>query len=156
MPAVTLIEPGPGAIGAGVRLFSWQASQSPAPTQGFELVFWRPGQDAMRDAFGPIGATQGSSGQMQVDLDRADQVLGALFDPGDYLWGVMLVETTPYQRIGLVSEARAFRFERSGGGVAPPAQPTEPPAQPTEPPAQPTEPPPQPTETPACVGPLCP
>ncbi len=133
---VTLIEPGPGAIGAGVRLFSWQASQSPAATQGFELVFWRPGQDAVRDAFGPIGVSQDISGQMRVDLDRADQVLGALFDPGDYLWGVMLVETAPYQRIALVSEPRAFRFERSGGGggqAAPPQQATQPPPPPTPP-----------------------
>jgi serine/threonine protein kinase len=135
-PVVTLIEPGPGAIGAGVRLFSWQASQSPAATQGFELVFWRPGQDAVRDAFGPIGVSQDSSGQMRVDLDRADQVLGALFDPGDYLWGVMLVQTAPYQRVALVSEPRAFRFERGGGSgqAAPPQEPQ----QPTQPPPPPT------------------
>jgi hypothetical protein len=130
---VTLIEPDSGAIGAGVRLFSWQASQSPAGSQGFELVFWRPGQDAMRDAFGPIGVSQDSSGQMRVDLDRADQVLGALFDPGDYLWGVMLVETAPYQRIALVSDARAFRFERSSGegGQAGDSQPPAPTPEPT-------------------------
>jgi serine/threonine protein kinase len=130
---VTLIEPDSGAIGAGVRLFSWQASQSLAGSQGFELVFWRPGQDAMRDAFGPIGVSQDSSGQMRVDLDRADQVLGALFDPGDYLWGVMLVETAPYQRIALVSDARAFRFERSSGegGQAGDSQPPAPTPEPT-------------------------
>ncbi len=82
----------------------------------------------MADAFGPIGVTQDSSGQMRVDLDKADLVLGALFDPGDYLWGVMLVETSPYRRIALVSEARAFRFEGSGGapqpGDPPPSAPT--------------------------------
>jgi len=122
---VNLIEPGVGAVGSGVRLFHWQASQAAAANQGYELVFWRPGQNAMGDAFGPIGVTQDSSGQMRVDLDKADLVLGALFDPGDYLWGVMLVETTPYRRIALVSEARAFRFERSGGG-----QPGDPPPPP--------------------------
>lgn len=119
-----------------MRLFSWQANQSPAATQGFELVFWRPGQDALRDAFGPIGVTQDSSGQMRVDLDRADQVLGALFDPGDYLWGVMLVQTEPYQRIGLVSEARPFRFERSGGGGGQAGDPQAP--APTQAPPPPT------------------
>ena len=122
---VNLIEPGVGAVGSGVRLFHWQASQAAAANQGYELVFWRPGQNAMGDAFGPIGVTQDSSGQMRVDLDKADLVLGALFDPGDYLWGVMLVETSPYRRIALVSEARAFRFERSGGG-----QPGDPPPPP--------------------------
>ena len=130
---VALIEPGQGAVVSGVRLFSWQANQSPPAGQSFELVFWRPGQDPLRDAFGPAGLTQGSAGQIQLDLDKADQTLGALFDPGDYLWGVMLVQTTPYQRIRLASEGRAFRFEGSSGsgGQGAPPPPTEPSPLPT-------------------------
>lgn len=155
LAAVTLVEPAAGAVGGGERLFRWQASQGLSGNQAFELVFWRPGQDALRDSFGPVGVTQQASGGMRINLDEADVTLGALLDPGAYLWGVLLVETTPYRRVALLSEARAFRFERSGGGVAPPAQPTEPPQLPTEPPptqppptAEPTQPPPTPEPTP--------
>jgi hypothetical protein len=130
--SVRLLEPPTGAIGGGERLFRWQASHELSGNRAFELVFWRPGQDAMRDSFGPVGVTQDASGGMRINLDEADVVLGALLEPGDYLWGVILVETSPYRRIGLVSEARAFRFERSGGG----GQPGEP--QPPAPTAEPT------------------
>ncbi len=116
VPAVKLLEPAAGAVGSGERLFRWQADHGLSDNEAFELVFWRPGQEAMRDAFGPVGVTQEGSGGMRINLDEADVLLGALLDPGDYLWGVLLVETNPYRRILLLSEARAFRFERSGGG----------------------------------------
>ena len=137
-PAMTIAlqEPAAGAVGGGERLFRWQASQGLSGNQAFELAFWRPGQDALRDSFGPVGVTQQASGGMRINLDEADVLLGALLDPGDYLWGVLLVETEPYRRVALLSEARAFRFERSGGGggqAAPqePQQPTPPPPPPT-------------------------
>lgn len=127
-PAVTvnLLEPSSGAAGGGVRAFRWQASQELSGSQAFEFVFWRPGQEPLRDSFGPIGTTRDRSVHLEVDLDGADVLLGAMFDPGDYLWGVLLVDTAPYRRIALVSEGRPFRFERSGGGQSgdqPPPQP---------------------------------
>jgi len=133
---IALQEPAAGAVGGLERLFRWQASQGLSGNQAFELAFWRPGQDALRDSFGPVGVTQQASGGMRINLDEADVLLGALLDPGDYLWGVLLVETEPYRRVALLSEARAFRFERSGGGggqAAPqePQPPTPPPPPPT-------------------------
>lgn len=113
---IALMEPAAGAVGSGDRLFRWQANHGLNGSQAFEMVFWRPGQDAIHDAFGPVGVTQRPAGGMRINLDEADVMLGALLDPGDYLWGVLLVETNPYRRIALLSEARAFRFERSGGG----------------------------------------
>lgn len=112
----SLLEPAAGMVGGGARLFRWQASQALSGNQAFELVFWRPGQDAMRNAFGPAGVTQNAQHGVTINLDEADVTLGALLDPGDYLWGVLWVETAPYRRIALISEARPFRFERSGGG----------------------------------------
>ena len=141
--SASLLEPAGGMVGGGARLFRWQASQALSGNQAFELVFWRPGQDAMGNAFGPAGVTQNAQHSVTINLDEADATLGALLDPGDYLWGVMWVETTPYRRIGLISEARAFRFERSGGGVGQPAD--QPPAQPTQPRATDTPAPPPPS-----------
>jgi hypothetical protein len=129
--AVRLLEPAGSAVGGGERLFRWEASQGLGGNQAYELVFWRPGQDVMRDSFGPVGVTQQASGGMRINLDEADLTLGALLDPGDYLWGVLVVETNPYRRVALASEARPFRFERSGGGQ-PESQPP-PPAQPPTP-----------------------
>ena len=123
LPAVTLAQPPAGASVSGLQTFSWQANRALSGSEAFELVFWKPGQDAMRDAFGPAGTTQGS--QMALDLNLADANLGSLFDSGDYLWGVLLVNTAPgYQRLGLISEGRVFQFQPNsggnGGGSAPP------------------------------------
>ena len=124
---VALTEPGAGAAGGGDRIFRWQAASLPPANQAFELVFWKPGQDAMNDGFGLAGTTQSS--QAQVNLDVLDDALPQL-EPGDYLWGVLLVEPSPYRRLGLISNSLAFRYERSspqGPEPGEPPGPTEPP-----------------------------
>ncbi|MFZ2487441.1 MAG: protein kinase [Anaerolineae bacterium] len=118
---VGLTGPASGSAGRGTQTFSWQANQSPSANQAFEFVFWKQGQDPMRDAFGPVGTVQAANGQVAVNLESIDGTLGPLFDPGEYLWGVLLVETAPYRRIGLVSDAWSFRYETGGGGPQPTA-----------------------------------
>lgn len=113
---VGLTGPASGSTGRGTQTFSWQANQSPGPNQAFEFVFWRQGQDPMRDAFGPVGTVQAANGQVTVNLESIDATLGSMFDPGEYLWGVLWVEASPYRRIGLVSDAWAFRYEANSGG----------------------------------------
>lgn len=118
---------------SGISTFRWQVNQVATNNQAFELAFWRPGLDPIVGAFSPVGTTQANSGSMTVDLDAADITLGAMFDPGDYRWGVLLVETNPYRRVVLISEPWAFRYERSGSNSDgsnnnPPSAPTHTPA----------------------------
>jgi hypothetical protein len=75
----------------------------------------------MKDSFGLAGTTQGN--QAQVNLDVLDDALAQL-EPGDYLWGVLLVEPSPYRRIGLISNSLAFRYERTSPQE--PGSPAEP------------------------------
>lgn len=120
--AAVLLAPAAAVSINGPQTFSWQANRALAGSEAFELVFWRPGQDAMRDGFGPAGVTQVN--QITVDLNLADANLESLFDSGDYLWGVLLVETAPsYRRLAVASEGRPFRFELGGGAAQPTPDP---------------------------------
>ena len=97
--------------------FAWGINTgSLSSGQAFELRFWKPGQDPIVDGFGPVGQT--NSNQVNVDLATLDVSLEAQFEPGDFEWGVVLVQTNPYKALKLVSETRRLVYER--------AQPQEP------------------------------
>lgn len=50
-----------------------------------------------------------------LDLVRLDEQLGALFDTGEYDWGILLVRTTPaYERIKYLGGASRFIYYRDG------------------------------------------
>ena len=113
---VTLISPAPAEVIGGVVTFRWQASRPLSGNQAFELAFWKAGQNPLAEAFSPSAATQNN--EITVDLNKADVAMGLLFDAGDYLWGVLLVEPPPnYQRLGLASEGRPFHFQPNGGST---------------------------------------
>lgn len=55
--------------------------------------------------------------QVNVNLTVLDDRLGGLFDTGEYLWGVLLVRTTPeYQRVQYLGGGWRFTYYRSGSG----------------------------------------
>ncbi len=121
-PAITigtvqLVAPADNNAGTGLQQFQWTANFAPTPGLAFELVFWREGQSALGNGFGLAAPTTGN--RVNVDLVALDQGLGALLDPGPYQWGILLVQTNPYQRIQLVSPTYRFRFERSGDSGSP-------------------------------------
>lgn len=71
----------------------------------------------MSTSFGPAGVTTETS--MTVALDKAASALpNLLVRDREYEWGVLLVQTDPYQRIGLISNRHRFFFGNapSGGG----------------------------------------
>lgn len=123
---VTLLRPNNGDSGAGVVAFEWRLEGGAlGPNQAMELVFWQEGQTAMENGKSPTGA----SDKARFDVDFAAQ--SALLPPGQYRWGVLLVQTSPsYSRIRLLSDERAFRVESSGGGEAP--EPPKPSATPDD------------------------
>ncbi|MCB0060948.1 MAG: hypothetical protein KDE19_02490, partial [Caldilineaceae bacterium] len=51
-----------------------------------------------------------------VDLDALDDLLGSRLDNGQYLWGILLVHTDPYERIAYLGGGFEFSFTRSSGG----------------------------------------
>lgn len=118
---LSLTNPGAGDSSSTTQMFEWTTvAGALAANQAFELRFWRAGQDPVSEGFSPTGFT--TQNRQFVNLQAADAA--GLIDPGEYLWGVLLVETTPtYRALRPISDARVFRYERAGGGTSP----TEPP-----------------------------
>ncbi len=115
--AVNLVVPNPGVSGADGVLFDWSATGTLAPDEAYELIFWKPGQDPLTQGFGLAAPTR--STQVRVDLTDLDNRLGALLDPGDYLWGIRIVTTEPeYAPVEFTGESRLFRYagQSAGGG----------------------------------------
>ncbi len=118
-PASGSIEPispsdGDSANG-GERTFTWSATFTPAEDYGFELVFWKPGQNPLTQSIGMAAPTKNLN--VTLNLERLDEQLGALFDTGEYNWGVLLVRTNPsYERVQYLGGGRLFIYYRSGGG----------------------------------------
>ena len=107
-----LVSPLPGDAGNGTRLFQWQVQSGGLNAgEAFEVRFWRSGQDPLQSGLGVAGTTRES--QMTINLDGAAATLPGQFMPGEYLWGVVLVNQSPYAPIRLISEARSFRFDGS-------------------------------------------
>jgi hypothetical protein len=118
--AVQLIVPNPGVSGADGVLFDWSATGTLAPNEAYELIFWKPGQDPLDQGFGLSEPTR--STQVRVDLTDLDDRLGALLDPGDYLWGIRVVTTEPdYSKVEFTGESRLFRYAgpQAGGSDGP-------------------------------------
>ena len=109
-----LVSPGEGHRGGGTQRFEWSTTVTPGENQGFELVFWREGQTAMANGFGLAAPTTGTV--VNVDLDVLDSRLGELLEPGPYLWGVLLVQVDPYERLTSLGPTRHFEFNRSSSG----------------------------------------
>lgn len=114
--SVALLSPANGSGGPN-GTFVWRLDGgSLGPGQAMELVFWQSPQDAMNGGRSPVG--MGAWTSADVDSSRVNWLT-----PGEWQWGVLLVETTPYRRIKLASEIRTFRFESAGGGGSAPQPP---------------------------------
>jgi hypothetical protein len=113
-PPITLAlaRPNDGERGTGEYTFEWSSTYTPAPGEGFELVFWPVGQDPLGTGFGLASPTTNS--RVNVNLTALDDVLSQL-EPGPYNWGILLVRTEPYERLRLLAGPRTFTYYRSGG-----------------------------------------
>lgn len=89
---VTLLVPNEGDTLDSKLTFSWVVSTALPDGYQFEPVFWRAGEDAIRDGRGYGGTTTNTSLTVSADVFRAT-------GEGEYYWGILLVKTDPYQRI---------------------------------------------------------
>ena len=101
--AASLVAPENYASGRGRVLFQWTANFTLGPNQAFEPIFWREGQDPFVSGLGWGGTTTDNS--KEVNFENVA--------PDTYLWGVLLVETAPYNRVKLLSESRHYAVQGS-------------------------------------------
>ncbi|MCB9137916.1 MAG: protein phosphatase 2C domain-containing protein [Caldilineaceae bacterium] len=130
---VTLVEPlaKESLDGNNRHTFSWTELPDGLPEgYAYELIFWRPGEDAFMDGRSPVGS--GIATTYDVDLAAADNnySTGAIVDPGnETCWGVALWNTELNRRARVVSEdCRRFTYTRTGGGGTDGSSPTRDPA----------------------------
>ena len=91
---VVLLEPVVKDTLADKRPFRWQANFALPPGYAFEVVFWKHGQDPLRQGKGYAGL----STEAQVNAS-ADSFHQRSAPEGEYQWGVLLVVKEPYQRV---------------------------------------------------------
>ncbi|MCB0070711.1 MAG: hypothetical protein KDE20_04600, partial [Caldilineaceae bacterium] len=111
-----LLNPADGSSGAGRQMFIWEVPYEPRANQAFEVIFWKKGADPLDAGFGIAAPTTAQS--VAVDLDMLDRELGSLLEPGEYNWGVLLVQVSPYQRLQFLGGSRTFDFARGSSGGA--------------------------------------
>ena len=101
---VTLLSPQDGETLQGRVTFSWRADFTLAPNEAFELAFWHPSQDPMRDARSPVEA--GKAPHQTVNMP------GVYFirESADWYWGVFLFDQNAQKRIKLISPKRHFIY----------------------------------------------
>ena len=116
-PTITefaLVAPLHGSADSGVVPFEWTTTYEPKEGEGFEVIFWPIGGDPMVQGFGLAAPT--TNHRVNLDLVALDDVLGTTLEPGEYQWGILLVETEPYSRLRLLSEPRLFHYTRVSEG----------------------------------------
>jgi len=113
--SITPLNPIDGAADSKAT-FQWSANFTLEPSQAFELVIWKAGQDALRDGRGWGGTSRTAS-----TLINFDTTAGA--EPGPYIWGVLLIESNPYKRLQYLGGGFKFTYHRvsddsgnAGGG----------------------------------------
>lgn len=104
---VVLLRPLETELG-GRQEFEWWANFALGPNQAFDLVFWEPNGDPMRDEFSLVAATKASV--VSIDLENALAFMLQLRTERHYKWGVLLVELTPYRRIQFLRGEHTFRL----------------------------------------------
>ena len=103
----TLEAPAPGIETDAPITFAWQAAQPLPAGAAYEVVAWETGQ-APNSARGLAAPTTDTS--LQIDL-AGPYSLG-LFNGADIAWTVLIVQTSPYQRLTLPdsSPTRTLRY----------------------------------------------
>jgi hypothetical protein len=120
---VVLLEPNEGDTRTGEVTFRWSVTGgSLAAGQGFEVFFYRPGEDPLTGGFGLAAPTTGNSAL--VDLPALDASPGHPLDPGSFLWGVRLVQQATGAPVRVVAEGRRLVYQRPQ--QAQPVQPSQP------------------------------
>lgn len=122
--SVALQEPNDGDTRSGDVTFRWAVTGGNLPAgMGYEVFFYKAGQDPLSDGFGLAAPTTGNS--VQVDLAGLDADPGNPLEAGQYLWSVRLVPLAGGRPVSVAAEGRRIVFERT---VQQQEQPTSAPA----------------------------
>lgn len=144
------------AVVSGKQLFKWATETVLKINEGFEIVLWQIGQDPVTHGFGIAEPTR--IGEKSVDFEMLSRTLPHLLQGGEeYMWGVLLVEISPYRRLQYLGGGQRFQFEhehRGSNRSAPPSRPmveSKPPPRPSMDDKPPPRPPPDPEPPPAML-----
>jgi protein phosphatase len=120
---VALVEPNDGDTREGEVTFRWSVTGGNLSAgQGFEVFFYRPGEDPLT-GFGLADPTTGNA--VTVDLAGLDASPGHPLDPGTFLWSVRLVQQGRPDRA--LANGRRLVYQRPQQQQQP-AQPADTPA----------------------------
>ncbi|MBV7328583.1 SH3 domain-containing protein [Chloroflexi bacterium TSY] len=92
---IQLLEPEPSANGQNEVTLRWGSEIALGAIQGYEVVVWLPNQSPLVDGASlgpPITATE-----LTIDLGQRG------LSPGEYIVGILLVQTQPYRRLAHLS-----------------------------------------------------
>lgn len=116
-----LVQPATEAlINYGRETFEWHTNYPLRPNQGLELVFWPRvlGPGGWMNGRSPVGAQSSGSNETVwryvVSLTSFEDAQSEFFRPGEYYWGVLVVDMSPtYKRIALLNGVyRTFIYNR--------------------------------------------
>lgn len=106
---IRLLSPLDGAIVEGTVTFEWEPFRSLQNGEGYEVIFWKPGQDPMIDGFSyalPI-----NDALLSLDLTSLSKLPIRPLEPGEYRWSVRLVEMDPYRVLGVSGKQQTIFYE---------------------------------------------
>lgn len=109
-PALSGLEPANRAMSQGPITFAWQTMVVPEVGQRLELVFWQEEQSPLQD--GISVAVPAESQSLAINLHQLDIIFRDRFGPGEYQWGLLLVQVEPaYKRLAYLGGGHTFIFE---------------------------------------------
>ena len=89
--------------------FKWQVGFPLHENQAFEVIFWKAGEIPFEDGLGLAPPVKDE--QIHVYLFELDERFGQMLEPGQYQWGILLVETEPsYKRLAYLGAGHTFRY----------------------------------------------
>ncbi|MFZ2488253.1 MAG: PP2C family serine/threonine-protein phosphatase [Anaerolineae bacterium] len=114
-----LLQPGDGETVVGDVRFSWRITEGELPAgMGYEVFFYRAGQDLLRDGFGLAQPTRGN--ELTVNLTTLDDNANYPLAPGDYLWGIRLSPVAGGNATRVVVAGRRLTYQRASSQPPPP------------------------------------
>jgi hypothetical protein len=131
MPVLKSPDDGTSAATGGTTIFEWQWNGELQEGWGFDILIWKEGIDP--DHFGGFDVLdirnnlQSSGNTYTFSWDVASSYSVQQHGGGEYTWTVLVVQVTPYERIGPEATPRTLNVTVGGGGPGPGPGPTKPP-----------------------------
>lgn len=121
-----LLQPTGDALSGRVK-FEWKTDVVLKKNQGFVVLFWREGQDPLKDGFALTEAK--TTAAVDLDLDKMASLLPKFLQyENEYFWGVALVQIHPNRNLQFLKSSEKFVFvaPKAGSSAQLPAPPKPP------------------------------